>query len=153
MPHAHRQETSAGGVLIRRAGGHYEVCLILRQRHGRAWGLPKGHLEPGEDAAAAAVREVQEETGVSGAILESLGTIAYQFRTPNPSALVTKTVSFFLMRPTGATAQGHDAEAIDVRWVPIDEALATVAYDNERRVLKRARALLAREALARRLDG
>lgn len=144
-------QTSAGGVIVRRAHGRYEVCLTLRQRHGRAWGLPKGHLEAGEDAAAAAIREVREETGFSGVILESLGSIRYQFSTPEQRTPIMKTVHFYLMGPTGGRLDLHDQETVEARWMTIDEAAAAVAYDNERRVLERAAQALTRAEVASRV--
>ena len=145
------QQVSAGGVIVRRAQGRCEVCLILRDRHGRAWGLPKGHVEAGEDPAATAMREVREETGLMGEILHPLDTIAYQFREPERGHRVAKTVHFFLMCSTGGRLDDHDAETVEARWLPLDEAVATVTYENERRVLEQAKQLLARPEVARRL--
>jgi 8-oxo-dGTP pyrophosphatase MutT (NUDIX family) len=146
-----QSQTSAGGIIVRRIHGRYEVCLTLRQRHGRAWGLPKGHLEAGEDAAAAAIREVQEETGLCGVILESLGSITYQFTAPTPRTLVTKTVHFYLMGTTGGRLDRHDRETVEARWMAFDEAMAAVAHDDERRMLERATQTLARPEVAGRL--
>ena len=127
---------AAGGVLVRRSRGHYEVCLTLRQRHGPAWGLPKGHLESGEETAAAALREVREETGVTGVILESLGSIRYQFITPDQAAPVQKMVHFYLMGADTDRLDPHDRETVEARWVTIDAAMAAVGHDNEHPLLE-----------------
>lgn len=150
MPARLVYETSAGGIVVRWAQGRFEACLIRRDRHGEpVWGLPKGHLEPGEDARAAAAREVQEETGVSGEILEELGTIAYQFTRPGAPARYAKTVHFFLMRAAGGSPDQHDPqEVLEARWMPFEEAVRLVAYANERTILERAQERLASPTLA-----
>jgi len=135
--------------MIRRTHGRFEVCLTLRQRHGSAWGLPKGHLEPGENAAAAALREVQEETGLSGVILAPLGFITYQFNAPEDQTPVTKTVHFYLMEATGGHLHLHDRETVEARWMALNEAMTAVTYDNERSVLERARQALSRPEIVR----
>ena len=142
---------AAGGVLVRRSRGQYEVCLTLRQRHGPAWGLPKGHLESGEETAAAALREVREETGCTAVLLESLGSISYQFSVPGQATPVTKTVQFYLMRVTGGRPELHDQETIEVRWMGFDDAIANATYENERTILERARQLLAHPDVASRV--
>lgn len=142
------RETSAGGVLIRRFGAQAEVCLILRSRPAD-WALPKGHLEAGEDAAEAALREVREETGWTGEILEPLGTIAYQFTKPGERTIVSKTVAYFLMRALGEASGSYDTrEVADARWMSLDDALASMAYDNERRILRKAKELLSKTRTA-----
>lgn len=133
------QETSAGGVVVRQVEGRSDVCLVLRERHGRAWSLPKGHLEAGEDPATAALREVLEETGLHAKIVEPLGTIAYQFRRPEQGVTCAKTVIFFLMRATGGRLGARDPETVEARWMTLDEAMGAVTYDNERRLLERAK--------------
>ena len=138
---------------MRRTQGRYEVCLILRTRHRRrAWSLPKGHLAHGEEPAAAALREVEEETGLRGELLAPLGAITYQFTQPGTGALVPKSVTFFLMRVIGGSLQPQDTEeVVEGAWVPLDRALEHVAYENERRVLEQARELLARPEIAGRI--
>ncbi|MBI4343355.1 MAG: NUDIX hydrolase [Candidatus Omnitrophica bacterium] len=154
MARARIEERSAGGVVVRRANGGYDVCLILRLRHGqRAWCLPKGHLEAGEDAPAAAVREVREETGLACDIVEPLGHIAYEFDMPQPPARCAKTVEFFLMRTPDEMPRPADREAVDARWLALGEAAAQATYENEREVLARARRALDRPEIAARLRG
>ena len=135
---------AAGGVLIIARDRQYHVCLVRRGRHQRqAWCLPKGHLEAGEDAAAAARREVREETGWFGEILQALPSISYQFTAPDEGGRILKTVSFFLMRATVAAEGPRDTQEVEeVRWVVLDEAIRMAAYENERRVLREAQQVL-----------
>ena len=138
------REEAAGGVLVSIRDSHLQVCLVRRGRHQRqAWCLPKGHLEAGEDAAAAAHREVQEETGWSGKILQALEPICYQFPAPGGLGVVSKTVSFFLMRATKDEGP-HDAQEVEeVRWMTFEEAMQLATYENERQVLRQAHQIAA----------
>ena len=73
-------QVSAGGVVFKKASSGIRMCLIGRRKNGAmVWCLPKGHVEKGEGFARAALREIREETGLSGSILSSLGSIKYQF--------------------------------------------------------------------------
>jgi 8-oxo-(d)GTP phosphatase len=118
----------AAGAVLHRNG---LVAVVHRPRYSD-WTLPKGKLDPGEDDRAAAVREVEEETGHAGTIEQDLGTIAYQ------AGAGPKTVRYFLM---AADRGGRPlaADVDEVRWVTLDEALAIVSYDRDRDVLARAR--------------
>src|SRR3954462_11244503 len=72
-------ETSAGGLVVDHASGPAAVIGRLDRRGRLLWSLPKGHIEAGETAEQAAVREVEEETGIAGEILAARGTIACWF--------------------------------------------------------------------------
>jgi 8-oxo-dGTP pyrophosphatase MutT (NUDIX family) len=93
-------ETSAGGLVLDLSGSTPLGALIGKQdRRGRLlWSLPKGHVEPGETAEQAAIREVAEETGINGEILGTLGTIDFWFVAEGRR--VHKTVHHFLLRAT-----------------------------------------------------
>jgi 8-oxo-dGTP pyrophosphatase MutT (NUDIX family) len=137
-----RSETSAGGVVYRRRRGTIEVALAARRtRRGElAWGLAKGAIEPDEAPGSAAVREVREETGLEARIEAPLGDIRYFYVWQG--VRVRKSVRFFLMRATGGDVALHDEEMEDVRWFPLQEALAIAAYRGEREVLERAVSLI-----------
>jgi len=133
-----RSEFSAGGVVIRRATDGIEVALAARRtRKGDlAWGLPKGLVEPGEEPEEAALREVQEETGLDARILSSLGEISYWYVWGGER--VRKRVAFFLMEATGGDVSRHDHEMEEVRWFPTAEATRRATYPTERGVLRQA---------------
>lgn len=138
---AHRTAYSAGGVMFRVIDARVEVALIATDQGGR-WGLPKGHVNRGETAEAAALREVAEETGLEGAIVRHLATIEYWFRA-GPSR-VHKYVDLFLMRYERGDLRPQEAEVDDARWFPLEEALQRVSFERERDVLFQVQAILQR---------
>ncbi|MFM7029504.1 MAG: NUDIX hydrolase [Micrococcales bacterium] len=135
------EETSAGGFVLAQDGS-LRVALIGRQsRSGRIdWCVPKGHLEGQETIEEAAIREVGEETGLQVETIAQLGSIQYEFSAGH--RLISKTVHHFLFRQTGGflTLEADpDHEAVDVRWIELQELEQTLAHENERRM---ARAVL-----------
>lgn len=127
---------SAGGVVLRQRATGLEVLLISTHQH--RWSLPKGRIEPGEDARTAALREVAEETGVTASILGPLETVEYSFHITKERRL-QKRVDYFLMRYQSGQAMPQLSEVEDARWWPIEEAIARVAYHNARHLLQLAR--------------
>jgi 8-oxo-dGTP pyrophosphatase MutT (NUDIX family) len=129
-------ERSAGGVVIRRTGDLVHV-LLIRDPYGK-WGLPKGHLEGQETSVEAALREVEEETGLSPIrVGPDLGTIDWYFRLEG--RLIHKYCDYFLMVSTAGDPNPEVSEGItECAWVALDEAAETVAYDNARTVVQRA---------------
>ncbi len=139
------EEVSAGGVVVRRIGGRFEVAIIARyNRGGRLeWCLPKGHPEGPETHEEAAIREVEEETGIAGEVLASLGSIDYWFTVS--SHRVHKTVHHYLLKATGGeltTENDPDHEAVDVAWVDLEVLNAKLSFPNERRIVDLARGVL-----------
>ena len=139
-------ETSAGGLVVDRVDGAPRGALIgRRDRRGRLlWSLPKGHIEGGESARQAAIREVAEETGITGSILDELGVIDFWFIADGRR--IHKTVHHFLLVAQSGELSDADIEVADVAWVPLAEASARLAYDDERELVSRAAGLLARPA-------
>lgn len=138
MPMKTRSEFSAGGVVIRRGPEGVEVALAARRtRKGQlAWGLPKGLVESGEEPDQAALREVQEETGLEATIVRSLGDISYWYVWENER--VRKKVAFFLMEAVGGDVSLHDHEMEEVGWFPLQQAVRKASYPSEREVIRRA---------------
>lgn len=135
-----KEETSAGGVVFRMAEGS-PLFLLIRDSY-KNWGFPKGHLERGEQAEAAAVREVSEETGLSDLVLRGLiDTIDWHFRFRG--RVIHKICHFFLMETVESATSPQRAEGITAcRWLPFDEADELISYANARDVLRKARALV-----------
>jgi 8-oxo-dGTP pyrophosphatase MutT (NUDIX family) len=122
---------AAGGV-VRRDG----LIAVVHRPHREDWSLPKGKLEPGEDDAAAAVREVREETGCDAVIERDLGTVSYNVSDGRP-----KSVRYYLMT-AGADAGGTEADVDVVRWLAPDGVEELLTYATDRDVLARAREYL-----------
>jgi 8-oxo-dGTP pyrophosphatase MutT (NUDIX family) len=129
-------ETSAGGVIVRWRGA-VPYVLLIRDPY-KHWGFPKGHLENGETPDAAALREVEEETGLAHLVLgPRLGTIDWYFRARG--RLIHKFCHFYLIEsPDGETTPQADEGITACRWLPLQEALEVISYDNAREVLRRA---------------
>ena len=132
--------------MLARAAPDANVALIGRiDRRGRlVWSLPKGHLEAGESNEQAAVREVQEETGIRSNVLGSLGTIDFWFIAGGQR--IHKTVHHFLLLMEGGELSDADIEVDQVAWVPLTEAAERLGYADERALLARVPELLAESA-------
>jgi 8-oxo-dGTP pyrophosphatase MutT (NUDIX family) len=139
-----RSETSAGGVVYRRGAQGVEVVVGAQRDRltgARTLRLPKGKGEPGESLEQTATREVAEEIGVAARVVAPLGESHYAYRESRDR--VSKRVVFFLMEHVSGEPHARDREMQEARWCPIDEAAASLTWDNEREAVERARALLA----------
>lgn len=134
---------SAGGVIFRRVGAGIEVALIS-VRGGKVWGLPKGTAEKGENLARTAHREVREETGLDGRIIEKIGHIEYFFtvKEGGPPKRVFKIVYFFLMEYISGDVADHDHEVDECRWVPIGEAIELMRFKDEKDIIAKALSMI-----------
>jgi 8-oxo-dGTP pyrophosphatase MutT (NUDIX family) len=141
------REFSAGGVLVRRMRGRWWLAAIRpRGKPEGVWALPKGLVHRGEQAAATAVREAQEETGIESRLERKLGDVRYIYSRPGGER-VFKIVSFFLLRALrgriGDLPPGMEVEVAEARWLPLEEAPRLLAYRGERGMAEQALAALA----------
>ena len=132
--------TAAGAVVLQGQGADARVLVVHRPRYGD-WTLPKGKLEPDEDAQVAAVREVEEETGLKVRLRSPLGTVSYDVEHLN------KTVHWWLgtvrggeIRPDGTEPVDGVQEVDQVAWWPVERATEDLTWDIDRAVLARAMA-------------
>ena len=140
-----QREFSAGGVLVRSLNGRPHVAAIRPRGKPSVWALPKGKIDPGESAAEAAVREVREETGVEGHLVEKLGDVRYTYTASWEGAKgerIFKVVSFFLLTAgrgrIGEIDEAMRVEVDEARWLPLDEAPRLLTHKGEREMAARA---------------
>jgi len=130
---------SAGGVVVQEGTAGPEVVICGRDSDG-VWGLPKGTLDEGESLEQAAVREVSEETGLRVKIVKKIGVVEYWFAWEG--VRIHKWVHHYLMRTTGGNISDHDEEYDRVEWLPVEEALRTLTFENDKRMVRLAAAEL-----------
>jgi 8-oxo-dGTP pyrophosphatase MutT (NUDIX family) len=137
---AEKTVLAAGGVVWRCGDGdQIEVVLVHRPKYDD-WSIPKGKLDPGEDHKAAALREVEEETGLQCALGEPLPDSRYHDRRGRP-----KIVCYWLMHPVAEAAPPHaytTGEVDQVVWRPVETAEAMASYDRDREIIDAAATLL-----------
>ena len=129
-------EFSAGGVVVRDG-----ACVVIVPTRRAADGskvlaLPKGHPDPGESAADAALREVREEAGVTATVREKLGDVRYFYQ--RGGRRIAKVVSFYLLDYVAGEPEEHDDEVEVARWMALDEAARELTYKGERQMAARA---------------
>jgi ADP-ribose pyrophosphatase YjhB (NUDIX family) len=131
------EEVSAGGVVLDLTVNPPAVALIARhdRRARLLWSLPKGHLEAGETAQEAALREVKEETGLIGRIVAPLGVIDFWFVVEDRR--IHKTVHHFVIEAIGGELSDEDIEVEAVEWIPFDQVVRKLAYGDERRLVEK----------------
>ena len=125
-----------------RTAPHAGALIGRLDRRGRLrWSLPKGHVEHGETHEQAAIREVEEETGISGRITARLGSVEYTFVAQGRR--IHKRVHHYLMVAVGGELSDADIEVTEVAWVPLSDLAGRLAYAGERRLARKAVELLA----------
>jgi 8-oxo-dGTP pyrophosphatase MutT (NUDIX family) len=139
-----KEQVSAGGVVYRRSGERTEVALISVGEAAR-WQLPKGLVGRGESPLEAALREVEEETGLGCEVVAELEKVEYWYFSKGGGRRVRfhKFVHFYLMRYVSGDVSGHDDEVNEARWVFIEDAEGMLAFKGEKKSLAEARERLA----------
>ena len=134
-PRKTRNEHSCGGAVISIREDEPFVAMIATRGRTR-WGLPKGAVVKGETSEQAALREVQEETGLLADIVRPLDTIEYFFRAGD--TLIRKRVDFYLMQYVGGALVPQLSEVDDVEWVRLSEAIERASFQSEKKLLASA---------------
>jgi 8-oxo-dGTP pyrophosphatase MutT (NUDIX family) len=144
VPSDRGNEFSAGGVMVRDGR---EVAVVVPTRRAadgaKVLALPKGHPDDDESALDAAAREVREEAGVSGELIEKLGDVRYWYQ--RSGRRILKVVSFYLFEYREGDVADHDHEIEEARWMPLEEAASELSYPGERDMVQRALARLGRQ--------
>jgi 8-oxo-dGTP pyrophosphatase MutT (NUDIX family) len=129
-------EISAGGLVYRMEKDELQVQMI-QDRYGKIT-LPKGKMEAGETIEETALREILEETGIIGRIIESIALITYQF-VHSKLGIIDKEVHYYLVEAIGGTIQAQVEEIRGVEWLTPLEAWRqqrTSGYDNNEDVVR-----------------
>ena len=130
------EEISAGGLVVD-LSGERGLLIGRHDKRGRTlWSLPKGHIEVGETPEAAALREVEEETGIVSKITRSLGVIDFWFMADGKR--IHKTVHHFLFSEISGDLAPQISEVDVVDWFPLDEIATRLAYPDERKLIARS---------------
>ncbi len=124
---------AAGGVVWRRSDGDVEIAVVHRPRYDD-WSLPKGKLDEGEGFEDAALREVEEETGLRCRLGRDLGETHYEDRKGRP-----KVVRYWAMTDCDGEFEPNE-EVDELRWVPIADAKGVLTYDFDRELVDRVAA-------------
>ena len=143
-PASLKTQVSSGGVIFRRNKDIIEIAMVS-VKGGSVWCLPKGVIDKGESAEDTALREVDEETGLKGRIIEKLGKITYWYYLKEENIKCKKTVHFFLMEYESGDISNHDWEVESVSWFSIGEAVKRATYKGEKEMIERAKEKLGRD--------
>jgi 8-oxo-dGTP pyrophosphatase MutT (NUDIX family) len=136
-----RNLTSSGGVITRFTDKGVEVALVS-VRGRKAWCLPKGMIDRGEEPPQTALREVREETGLTGRLIDKIGHISYWYYQKDDMLKIHKTVHLYLLKYVSGSTDDHDHEVDEARWFQIDKAISRLSYRSEKDILQKARDMI-----------
>ena len=120
---------AAGGIVMLHEGEESRFALVHRPKYDD-WTFPKGKLHDGEPDEQAALREVEEETGLRCRLEDQVDAVTYTDRSGRP-----KVVRYWRMTPDGGTFRPN-AEVDELRWVRPEEAMALLTYRHDRDLLR-----------------
>ena len=124
------RETTAGGVVWRRNKKNNEIEILFIQDAKNRWTIPKGHIEPGENARQTAEREIMEETGLKEVkVMNWLGKINFRYRRFN--SLILMTTHIYLVQALGDTDDITKEDIMnDIKWMSSSKALDLIEYED-----------------------
>ena len=127
---------SAGGIIIREGNDGPKVLVTQHSKH-KGWDFPKGHIEIGESSESTALREVEEETGVKGEIIEKVGRTQYFYW--DQGERVLKQVTFYLMKYLGEGKATTSFEVSDKKWLSIDDVEEQLTFKDTKELWRKAK--------------
>ena len=132
-------EKSCGAVIYRVTERGEIRILLVKNRNGKCWTFPKGHIEIGESEEQTALREIKEETGLSVEIVPGFRKIS----TYRPFGKIRKTAVFFLAKAQKSVVSMQQTEIDYYLWVSLDEAMKMCRHENDTNILRDVRKILA----------
>lgn len=133
-----KYEFSAGGVVYKKDADQIMILVSQHSQH-HGWVFPKGFIGDkiaGESKEATAVREVKEETGANGKIIEPLTPVTYWYSMDEVKR--EKTVYYYIMEYIDGDITEHDWEMENVEWLPMEQVAERLTYDSDKQVWKEA---------------
>ena len=118
----------AGGIVVRKDAEGLSVLLVRAKRDPTLWIFPKGHIERGESAADAALRETREEAGIVGELVKPVGG-PVNFN----NGRYDVTVQYYLIRPV---KEFDETDGRAKKWFAFDEAMDAVVYEEDKELLR-----------------
>ena len=137
-----KYEFSAGGVVFKCDAKETYILLAQHSQH-HGWVFPKGFIGDkivGESKEATALREVEEETGAKGKILEPLTPVTYWYQMDGIKR--RKTVYYYIMEYLEGDITKHDWEMENVEWLPVDKVAERLTYESDKKVWEEARGII-----------
>jgi len=135
-----KYERSAGAVVFRRENGKI-LYLLLEYRHKSEYcGFPRGGIEPGESEKEAALREIREETGLEVEFVEGFKEVMHWFYRRDGEIVSKKVVLFLAEAKSDKVILSEEHEGYE--WLPFEEAIDKLKFENSRAVLRKAQDFL-----------
>lgn len=128
-------EKSCGAIIIHKANENNYKVLLVKNHNGRYWSFPKGHIEKGETEEETAIREIKEETGLDVEIVDSFREVSDYC----PFGKIKKRVVFFMAQTFSTNVVVQKEEIDSYIWVDLFDVHNKCTYDNDLRVIKKAR--------------
>lgn len=125
-----REEVSSGGIVI------FSNTILLLKKYNGDWVLPKGRVEENESLSTAALREVEEETGVKASIIGYIGQINYRYKSIQYDENISKIVHWYHMKSPSMNCRPQKTEGfISAKFIHRDKVLETLRYKDEKRIV------------------
>jgi len=138
-----KRQVSSGGVIFHDLKGNIEIALVA-VKDKTVWCLPKGLVDNKERPEMTALREVREETGLTGQIIDKIGQISYWYFSKEDKSRIHKVVHFYLLRYLEGSTEDHDYEVDEAKWFNIDEAMDKLSYKGEKEILQKAKEMISK---------